>query len=432
MAFKEKIYNNGAILIYRKLKRKHTSVEAGFVFGKNRKNYPEPTAHFCEHMLFKETEKYKGKQLGEKINEVFTMYNAHASPYYIWIDFCRANKVIESCFKLASEMLLNTKFSKKCVDSEKGVIKQELVDQLNNPNYIARMAKERVLSTDNLPNERVCGTVEEIDAVTPKGLEKFKREVFISQNFLITIEGGISYAKAKKLAEKYFINKLKSNPSYPVDKTSNEIYDKKGNMNVEYFPFGKAICSIIIKIDESLENIKTDATMNMFTKICNGPYGELVKKLRNKGLVYGARIVNNQIRKHYYFRVKWECVNSNVNKCIDEIGNLFKDLRNNKIEENILTQKKENVKLSKDESYQGSIYPSNLFGKYLDYGKDDFSKKINKQFDKIFDNLTPDDIQNFCKEVLSKPENIYVSILTGEKDSNFYSYEKIQEILTKK
>ncbi len=431
MPLKEKIYKNGAILVYRKLKRKHTSVAAGFVFGKNRDKYPEPVAHFCEHMFFKETKDLNEQQLNEKILDVFSMYNAHTSPYCTWFDFCRANKVIEPCFELASEMLLNTKFSKKCMESEKGVIKQELNMHLNNPNEIFGGTRLRALTTENIPNTRTSGSTEEIDAITAKDLQKFKDEVFISQNFLITIEGGLSYIKAKKLAEKYFINKLKSNPNYSVDKTNIEKYDRPGNMNVENFQFNKSLCSIIIRLDKNMENIKTDATNRMLSKICNGVSGKLCKRLRDKGLVYSARIRTNEIINHYYIRVRWECVSDNVNKCIDEIGKVFKDLRNIKIDNALLDKKKENVKLAKDESCQGPIYPSNLFLNYLNFEKEDYSKKRIKQYEKTFESLTPDDIQNFCNTVLSKPENIYVSILTGEKEPNFYSYEKIQEILTK-
>ncbi len=50
---KVKNYKNGATLVYSKKKRKHTSVVAGFVFGRNRDKFPEPVAHFCEHMFLR-------------------------------------------------------------------------------------------------------------------------------------------------------------------------------------------------------------------------------------------------------------------------------------------------------------------------------------------------------------------------------------------
>jgi len=54
LTIKIKKYSNGAELIYKKRKRKHTSVRAGFVFGKNRDKYAEPVAHFCEHLYMQE------------------------------------------------------------------------------------------------------------------------------------------------------------------------------------------------------------------------------------------------------------------------------------------------------------------------------------------------------------------------------------------
>lgn len=70
---KKKIYSNGATLIFKHRKRKCTSVVAGFAFGSNRNNYPEPTAHFCEHMFFVETENRSKETLKQDMLNTFSM-----------------------------------------------------------------------------------------------------------------------------------------------------------------------------------------------------------------------------------------------------------------------------------------------------------------------------------------------------------------------
>ncbi len=430
MDLKVKVYDNGATLLYRKRKRKHTSVAAGFLFGNNRKKYPEPTAHFCEHLFFHETKNRSEKQIVEQMKTVFSMKNARTSPYRTYIEFCRSNKIIEGCFELASDMLLNSKFPAKIVESEKGVIKQELNRRLNNPQVLHSYASYRSLSTE-FPqnNSRNLGSEEEIDAITPKILKKFRDEVFVSQNFIIAIEGGISYFKAKRLAKKYFINNLKSNPDYPVDKTTGIVYDRSGNLNVEYFPFSKSKCSLIFKLDEDMENDKNYQILSMLSQLSNGLGGKLFMKLRNNGLVYNATLTFSSLKKHSLVEIIFDCVTENVNKCIDKIGEVLRDFRQNKFEESQIQNVIQNRKIGEDEATPACIFPPKLFNLYIDYGKEIFSKKRKRETKKIFEKLTAEDVQEFCKTVFSKPENLHVSILTGDKNAQFYSYAQMQEIL---
>ena len=109
---KVKIYKNGATLIYRHSRRKHTSVTAGFILGNFRDKFPEPTAHFCEHMFFKETKNMTQYQLVKKRNKYFSLKNGKTGFKYTCVEFCRSNKIIEPCFEFTSDILLNTHFLK--------------------------------------------------------------------------------------------------------------------------------------------------------------------------------------------------------------------------------------------------------------------------------------------------------------------------------
>lgn len=428
---KKKIYNNGATLIYKHRKRKCTSVIAGFVFGLNRNNYPEPSAHFCEHMFFTETENRTKETLKQDMLKTFSMKNGRTSPFYTEIDFCRSNKVLEECFELSSDMLLNTKFQAKHVNSEKGVIKQELVRKLNNPDALSYFTLLRALTSIDINNSAVLGSEEEIEKITPKDLKKFRDETFISQNFVISIEGGISYSKAKRLAEKYFIRKLKSNSDFPIDKTAYFKSTRDGNLNIENYPFKKSICRLSIKINPEFESILTEKSAAMLCDICNGTNGKLLGNLRDLGLVYHAKLTYDNTPSQNMLHLIFSCSTENVNKVIDEVGKCFEGLRTTLTEEDLIKQIKKNIKLYKDESIS-QIYPSNLFTSYLLFGDRILSKKFKKKSKKVFDSINAQDVQNFCKFALTKPENIYVAILTDGSQESFYSYEEMQKILTTK
>ena len=86
----------------------------------------------------------------------------------------------------------------------------------------------------------------------------------------------------------------------------------------------------------------------------------------------------------------------------------------------------------KKSTYQKYDAGYRLVTQYLMYGDKYFHKKDNRRRKKIFKAITPQDINAFFQKYFSDSEKIYVSILTGEKEPKYYSYEKIQQILTNK
>lgn len=420
---------NGATMLYQKRNIKCTSVAAGFLFGKNRDKYAEPTAHFCEHMLFHETEKHNKEELSKMQAKIFSNQNGEVTQTSMFFTFTRANKMLVPALDLCSEMLLSTKFEKKYVESEKGVIKQELIRYNNDANsqndftYLRCMRDNHNISTSTLGSEK------EIDSITAKDLKKFRDETFISQNFYISFVGDVSFFKAKHLANKMFVQKLKSNPSYPVDKTFEFPYNRNGNLNIEEFPFNKVLGRVSFKLGEIDD--KTEQILEMLPRLLNPlKGGDYFETLRNKGLVYGAR-ERARLFPEPVISFEFETSPENVNKIFDEIGNLLKKRRIELYdEEQIEFIKKETEYRKKERSFQKYDAGLRLLTQYLMF-KDKYFHHA-KRYKKLFNSINPTDIRDFFQKNFSNPDKVYVSILTGEKEPKYYSYEKIQQILTDK
>lgn len=436
---KEKKYKNGATLIYKKTKTKSTAVSVGFIFNNDiSKNYPAGVAHFCEHMFFQETENRDYDTLKKDRKDIFSYkINGLTSMQYTYLDFCRSNKIIEPCFELASDMLLNTKFSQKCVDTERGVIKQE--NRLN----VDKVERVMNAATRNVLNSNVSKTVndvvsslEDIEAITPEMLKKFRDENYVSQNFLIAIKGGISYHKAKRLAEKYFINKLRSDPAYSVCNDDLDSYKitNSGNMNTVKIKSKTSDIRIFIKFDDLKDKklaLKHLEAAKYFTSLSSSADGLLVGKLREKGLVYSA---NCRLACNKYYNsllITLTTPNENINESIDTIGEFLKQSRNTPLDENLIKKMHLNEKYLLDELTPLPNYPNSLFKNYIMETREElFSKKYMKEKKKIKDNITAKDIQDFCAYAFTKPENVYVTIGTNLPKEDFYDYYDIQRILT--
>ncbi len=432
MHFKEKKFNNGAILIYSKVKRKHTAINAGFVFGDARQNYSNAIPHFCEQMLFNGTQKHNKEELTQIIDQTFSFkLNAITTLFYLYVTFCRSNRVLKPCCEVVSEMLLNTKFVEETLEKEKGVIKEESRTILNSPIELLSYAKDRTYYNKYTENMVEIGTEEEINAVTVEALQKFVDDIFISGNFIISIQGGISFFKAKQLAKKYFVNKLRNDNKAVCEKNIVRELDKPGNLNVEYGETKNAMCVLMFKIDKEFENMKTKKILQMLTRIYSGINSGLLGKLRDEGLVYNLNISYTASEKSFYrFYINWQCSESNVNRCIDLIGKFFRELRtSNIITDEVLKQEREKMKIEKDEASSVDIFPSFCISDYLFFGNQ--NKNYYKKLNKALKNLKAQEILDFCQKAFVKKENIYMTILCKDKTQKFYSYEEIQDILTK-
>ena len=422
---------NGATLLYKKRRMKCVSVAAGFVFGENRNNYSEPTAHFCEHMLFQETTKHNKEELKTLAQQIFSYKNAFTNTNRLYFVFSRANEMLEKAMELSSEMLLETKFSPQLVKNEKGVIQQELVRALNNPQRQYYYTTQENIGNKYCYNTAILGSEEEISQIKAKDLQKFRDEVFISQNFIISMVGDISLFKAKRLANKYFVSKLKSNPSYPVNRETDVFVEKPGNLCVNYFPLNKVTGNVSFKITDFDD--KKMEILSMMAYLLNGIGGDFHECLRDKGLVYSCGFFNKIYPDRMYAMFQFESSQENVNKIIDQIGKLIHKLKTEKFDETRLDFIKKNKEYRKKESsIDKSSEGQKLFNAYLQDGTKYFTKKANNRVKKLFNSVTADDILNLSNEIFSTPENVYVAILTGQKDNDYYSYEKIQKIVTGK
>lgn len=434
---KRKVYKNGATLVYMKSKSKSTSVDVGFWFGKSADHFPEPTAHFCEHMFFQSTKNRTKEQLTKDMTETFSSNNGHTGMFLTYIDFNRSNKILEPCFELASDMLLNTNFSPKEIESEKGVIKQELIRKLSSQDTAFRVASRKTTSHyPRLKRSCVLGTDNEIDAINADILQKYHDEIFISQNFLISIEGGISYRKAKHLAEKYFISKLKSCPTAEVDKTTDPPFDRQGNLHIEKFSSRRSKIGIAFKLDDFKDvkdRVQNLACLYFLKKLSNNLNKHLLGNLRNAGLVYTANLTYLLQKTDGYLVITADTSPKNINNIVDVIGETLRDYRKNLFDKNTLEAIKKNRKYSEDESAPRPIYPSSLFCDSMLRDDYTFTRKYRKLINKAIKNTTAEDLLQYCQKIFSDPKNIYATFLTDTRNpatKDLYTYAEIKKVLT--
>ena len=124
--------NCGGTLIYEKTNfNQAISVRIGFSVG-SAQNEINGTAHFIEHMYNHCTKKRDKETLVADIKKYFgTSYNAGTWRFATLITFTRVNSLLDQCFELASDMLINGDLDPKLMESERGVILEEYKRKLD-------------------------------------------------------------------------------------------------------------------------------------------------------------------------------------------------------------------------------------------------------------------------------------------------------------
>ena len=203
------------------------------------------------------------------------------------------------------------------------------------------------------------------------------------------------------------------------------------NLLIEKITSKKTKGTVYIKLDNNLFTLATQTQLSMLCEISSGIGGKLFSILRDDGLVYSTQMYYEKGQNHLALAIDFACSADNVNKIIFNIGKLFEEYRTQPFDESLLSKKKENALIRKDESVD-DIYTNRLFTAYTFNGKETLTKRYIKERKKLFQNITPDDMHNLCKNIFSKPENIYVALQTDAKPDSFYTYEQMQKLLTKK
>ena len=162
-------------------------------------------SHFIEHLMFKGTKKRPTtKTLSKELDAVGAEYNAFtgkdSTSYYIMTDADH----IELGVDMLSDMLRNSKFEKKEMERERGVIVEELNMYRDNPMMRIDEIFESVIFKGAPLGWEIGGPRSVIKTVPHEALLRFKDAYYYPGNMVLGLAGHFDEKKALKLINRYF------------------------------------------------------------------------------------------------------------------------------------------------------------------------------------------------------------------------------------
>jgi predicted Zn-dependent peptidase len=211
MDFTTHVLRNGIKLI-------HTQVASpvahcGFIIhtgSRDEDTHEQGMAHFIEHLFFKGTNKRKSFHVLSRLEDVGGELNAYTTKEETCIHASFLKDYYERAMELISDIVFNSNFPDKAIESEKDVILDEINSYKDSPSELIFDDFEELFFQNHSLARNILGRA--------RCLKKFKRAdifSFLGKNYgtdqmVFTSVGNISASKIIFLFEKYF-NHIVSN-----------------------------------------------------------------------------------------------------------------------------------------------------------------------------------------------------------------------------
>jgi len=334
----------------------------------------EGLSHFVEHMIVSGSKRFPSKdRLAVHIEQLGGIFGAWTSTDDMFI---RVEVVGKDDFKegvsILREMLTESLFDDKTIETERGSILKEIGDSLSNPSrHVWRLYYK--LSFQGTPLGRtVLGSVKTVESITNKDLINFYKDMLVSGRAAIIISGDIEMQDVVRELERGLplrsSEKFNCNETLPLIRNENVLVHKYPNQNQVHLVLGFRTAGI---------KDKDVAPLSVLSYIIGGGRASsLQKKLRyEKGLVYNAFTSSLYLADGGTWAVKTSTSKDKLQEVVDIIIKEFKKIEAGGITDEELMFGKTSISKSSRRRMQTSgawvgKHAKNVLVKYPDYFPD--------------------------------------------------------------
>jgi predicted Zn-dependent peptidase len=162
------------------------------------------SSHYLEHVLFKGTKRRDAMEISAALDAVGGEMNAFTSKEYT----CFYARVLDNDLPLAvdviSDMMTSSVVRTSDVDSERGVILEEIAMHEDDPGDVVHDAFAEALFGDTPLGRPILGTVQSISTLQRTAIHGYYRRRYRPENMVIAAAGNLDHAKVVRLVAKAF------------------------------------------------------------------------------------------------------------------------------------------------------------------------------------------------------------------------------------
>ena len=161
-------------------------------------------AHLFEHMMFRGTAKYTGKEYEERLESIGASNNAFTSRDYTAYHVILPKHKLEMIMEMEAERLNTLQLTAKNLEKEVEVVKEERRQRTDNrPGEIFEPMMQLVFKS-HAYGRPILGSMEDLKAMTVEDCKEFYQSYYSPNNSILVLAGDFKTDQAKKWIQKYY------------------------------------------------------------------------------------------------------------------------------------------------------------------------------------------------------------------------------------
>lgn len=372
-------------------------------------------SHFIEHIVFKGSHKRSGFEIAEGMDEIGASVNAYTTKEYTFYYVRALDYRILTAADILFDMLTAPRLDEKDIETEKGVIYEEISMCEDDPSDVCYELNESKLFSPDCLCREILGSIESVKGITREKILDYLRENYVGENIVIGVSGSFDKNRMREKISSFF-SKL------PLE--GNKVEEKA-------LPFNPGF---------ALRQMPTEQTHIMLTfpgvslnheelyplQICafilgTGTSSMLNQRIREQlGLVYGIDCWLARYRQGGYTAVSMSLVPKSEKKAIKETIKIIRDFPENITERKVEIAKEKLISsliMSREQpqsKFSAVGYNTLLIGRVIE--DDEIIEKINK--------VTVDDVKKAHRKYFTLDNMLFTAV------GKVKSEEEYRKILT--
>ncbi len=287
------------------------------------------SAHYLEHLLFKGTHKRDALEISASIEAVGGDLNAFTTKEYT----CYYARVLDNDLPLAidvvSDVVTDALIRAADVESERGVILEEIAMHDDDPSDVVHDEFASVLFGDSPLGRPILGTIDTIEAIPRASINRFYRSRYKPGSIVVSVAGSLDHDTVVRLVRKAFAPVLEDSAEIaPVRKGGNSRSSATGIRIVER-PTEQA--HLVMGMPGLVRGDKRRYAMSVLsTAFGGGMSSRLFQEIREKrGMAYSVYSYAQSYADNGMFGIYVGCLPNKVESvlqvCRDELASLVTD-----------------------------------------------------------------------------------------------------------
>jgi len=420
MTYKKKVLKNGLRIVAVPIKDAPSVtvmslVETGSKYEDKQNN---GISHFLEHMFFKGTKnRPKAINISREFDAMGAQNNAFTSQEVTGYWAKAHPKHIDKMIDIIADMYLNPTFPAEDLETEKGVIVEEINMYKDLPQRLVHEVFDELLYGDQPAGWSVAGTKENVRRFDRNDFLNYRKKHYVASATTIVVAGDINEKDIFKKIEKAFAN-------ISIDKKSykKKVIEKQAKpaVKLQYKETDQTHLVLGVRTFDLYDKRMTALGL-LSTILGKGMSSRLFQKMREElGICYYIKTGINELTDHGSLIVFAGVDSSRVEEGIKGILEELIKIREEKISESELRKAKDYAIGNLYLGLESSDALANFFG-FQEILRDKI--KTPKNLEKEIEKITASDIQKVAKEIIQN-KKLNLAIVGKYKDE-----EKFRKIL---